>query len=72
MDFRVWAEEYMKTAKILAERIEEMKKKRKSLTGEEAIIFDRKIYTLKTMYGDCVSTAEILRKKAKRYEESSI
>lgn len=72
MNFRVWAEDYMKTADILAKYIEEMKEKRKSLTGEEAVFFDRKIYTLKAMYGDCISTAEILKGKAEHDEESSL
>lgn len=72
MDFRVWAEEYLKTADMLNECIDEMKKRRKKTFGDEGAILERKIYTLRVMRGDCVSTAEILRKKAERLEEGSI
>lgn len=60
MDYIRWSEEYLKDAERVKEDIEKLKSKLKITRGDEARTIRANLITLRTMYADCIKTAELL------------
>ena len=65
--YKRWAEEYLKSANQMQEKINELKQKRKTTASiDEINITNHNIDIFKEMYYDCSETAKILLNTAKR------
>ena len=60
MDYIRWSEEYSDKAKKVKEDMERLNLKLKNSTGDEARVIRASLITLRTMYLECMKTAEIL------------
>ena len=60
MDYIRWSQEYLKDAEKVKEDIEKLKSKLKKSHGDEARTLRAYLITLRTMYLDCMKTAELL------------
>lgn len=64
--YRLWAEEYLESARNVKERIDVLKKKAKDATPNELAVLNNNIEILKSSYYDCKEVASILLIKARR------
>lgn len=60
MDYKRWSREYLSDAEKVKSDIEKLKSKLKSAKGDEARTIRANLITLRTMYLECMKTAEIL------------
>ncbi len=60
MDYIRWSEEYSDKAQKVKEDMERLNLKLKNSTGDEARVIRASLITLRTMYLECMKTAEIL------------
>ncbi len=67
MDYISWSQEYLKDAEKVKEDIEKLKSKLKKTHGDEARTIRANLITLRTMYTDCMKTAELLAIRGGEY-----
>lgn len=60
MDYIRWSEEYSENAEKVKEDMEKLNLKLKNARGDEARTIRASLVTLRTMYLECMKTAEIL------------
>lgn len=60
MDYIRWSKEYSENAQQVKEDMEKLKLKLKYAKGDEARTIRASLITLRTMYLECMKTAEIL------------
>ncbi|MBQ2825490.1 MAG: hypothetical protein IJF19_04370 [Clostridia bacterium] len=67
MDYISWSQEYLNDAEKVKEDIERLKTKLKKTHGDEARTLRANLITLRTMYTDCMKTAELLAIRGGEY-----
>lgn len=60
MDYVTWSQEYLSDAEKVKEDIEKLKSRLKNTHGDAARTIRANLITLRTMYADCIKTAELL------------
>lgn len=70
-EYDKWADEYLESARLTQEKINEYQEKRKKVRRNTTLImhYTRKIRILQDMYSDCMQSADELRRKAIHYRE---
>lgn len=69
-EYDKWADEYLESARLTQEKINEYREKRKRVRNTTLIMhYTRKISILQDMYSDCMQSADELRRKAIHYRE---
>lgn len=63
MNYLEWSQEYYDTAEKLGEIIDRLKEQRKRTSPAKKKEIDIKLSQYRTCYGECIRTADLLRKR---------
>lgn len=71
MDYKKWGAEYLEESRALKKRADMLRKRLPAAEGEEWILLNWRISTLREMYLECLHTGNELLERGRRYENGT-